>query len=130
MRPAFAAALFQLLTACAGTPPPSATASRPFLVFFQEWSGAIDDSALVTVAAAAERARAMPAARVVITAFADPGGSAEANADITRLRARLISDRLESLGVAPARIDRRAMGAVAPIGGPQESRRAEIVIAP
>ncbi len=127
MRPVLLA-VFLLLSACAVPTPQAGNTGRPFLVFFQEWSAAIDDSANATLDAVAQRARAVPAAKVVVTAYADPTGSAEANAEMTRLRARRVSDVLEGLGVAPARIERRPMGAVGFTGTSQESRRVEITI--
>jgi K(+)-stimulated pyrophosphate-energized sodium pump len=117
-----------LLAACAAPAPLYGAAGQPSLVFFEEWSAAIDGSARATLSTVAQRAKAAAGTRIVITAFADPGGSAEANADVTRLRARRVSDTLEAMGIPASRIERRAMGGVAFTGTALESRRVEITI--
>lgn len=117
-----------LLAGCTAAPVKQATGTGPFLIFFQEWSAALDDPAKATLANVAERAKAAPNFGVMVTGFADPTGSVEANIDVSRLRARLVSDTLIGLGVSPARIQRRSMGEVGFTGTALESRRVEITL--
>ncbi|HUZ63104.1 MAG TPA: OmpA family protein [Acetobacteraceae bacterium] len=114
-----------LLAGCAA----SAPAPVPHVVvFFPEWSAAIDAAAGRAIDGAARAAHAAPAQSVVVTGFADPAGSRKANLDLSRLRAQVVIDRLEADGVAAARIRRAAAGPTSFALSAQESRRVEISV--
>ena len=103
-------------------------AQRKFVVFFQEWSAAFDDSAREVVSQAADLAKQQPSAMVRVSGFADPTGSRAANVLMSELRSQRVADLLQEDGVAPARIRQRAHGSVQFAGTSQESRRVEITI--
>ncbi|OYV41495.1 MAG: hypothetical protein B7Z80_01475 [Rhodospirillales bacterium 20-64-7] len=106
---------------------PMAHAQQPsFVVFFQEWSAAVDGPAQDVIAKAAAYARAHPAAITHVTGFADPTGSRQANVLLSELRAQVVADGLASAGVAPARISKVGRGSVQFAASSLESRRVEI----
>ena len=100
--------------------------SRRYLIFFQQWSAQLDDSAKSTISAAANLAKNHKAEPITVVGYADPEGSPQANRDISRLRAQIIVDGLVAEGVAPDRIARRAAGSVDFSADSIESRRVEI----
>ena len=117
-----------LLSICLGacTTPQS---SQRFVVFFQEWSAALDDNAQAAINAAAQWANAHPAEPVIVTGFADPEGSRKANIDLSRTRAQVVVDQLTRDGVVPGRIRLTAQGPTDFSQTSQESRRVVIAIA-
>jgi outer membrane protein OmpA-like peptidoglycan-associated protein len=106
-----------------GGPQPPA---QRYVVFFQEWSAALDDSAQAVITQAAEYAKAHPAHFAHIGGFADPTGSQKANALLSDLRMQVVVDQLRADGVPAAHIIGRGHGAVPPALSSQESRRVEI----
>ena len=72
--------------------------------------------------------RVRPAMEVSVSSYADTYGSAQANADFTRLRAQAVFDVLVRNGIPAARIQRREVGAVAFQIDAQESRRVVVVV--
>ena len=65
---------------------------------------------------------------VVIVIYADPYGSQQANASVTRSRGQVVFDGLVADGVPPTRIERRETGSVKFQMDSQESRRVEIIV--
>ena len=118
-------AVLLLVAGCADLVTPAPSGPR-FVVFFQEWSAAIDDPAGKAIAGAADWAKQHPGVPLIVTGYADPTGSVAANASLTRLRAQVVSDALVQDGVAESRIRRHAAGSVAFAGTSQESRRVVI----
>lgn len=121
------------LAACTVAPAPAGSAAPPvsgrsYVVFFQEWSAGLDKPALQTIAAAAAVAAGNPAAPVVVTGYADPLGSVQANIYLTETRAQVVTDQLTADGINPARIHQRAAGKVGFQLTSQESRRVVITI--
>ncbi len=117
--------LLSLVAACTtsvSSPPHKA------LVFFQEWSAAIDPAAANAISEAAQWAKAHPDAVVKVTGYADPTGSAAANDFMSRTRAQVVADRLVTDGVDRSRIVLGAQGATDFTLTSQESRRVEIAI--
>jgi outer membrane protein OmpA-like peptidoglycan-associated protein len=107
---------------------PGAPADRVFVVFFQEWSAALDDSATKVIQDVATIAKENPARKVVIHGFADPTGTARANALISALRAELVANQLVADGVAAGVITQQALGATDFALNSQESRRVTISV--
>jgi outer membrane protein OmpA-like peptidoglycan-associated protein len=99
-----------------------------YVVFFQQWSAAIDTPAQSVIDAAARAAKANPAARVTVSAYADTTGSAQANVYLTQTRAQVVTDALVQDGVDPTRIAQQPQGATPGVGGTQESRRVVISV--
>ncbi len=66
----------------------------------------------------------------MVIGFADPVGSAQANIDVSRLRAQVVTDELTANGIDAGRIQRSARGATQFQLTAQESRRVEIVVGP
>ena len=118
-----------LLAACVhphpGTP---AAAGQNYVIFFQSFSANLDDAAQGAIQAAAASARAHPGVPITVAGYASPVGSAQANADLSRTRAQVVSDGLVSHGVEPGRIKRKALGEVDYTLDPVESRRVEISV--
>ncbi len=100
------------------------------VVFFEEWSAQLDDSAKGVIASAAEWANQHEPARVRVVGYADPTGSIEANRLLTQLRAQVVIDALVGDGVAASRIQRKGAGSVDFADSSQESRRVEIIVEP
>ena len=106
----------------------AADAPQKFVVFFQQWSAALDDAAQDVIAHAADAAKAQRTAAVHVNGFADPTGSKRANELLTDLRAQMVADQLQSDGIDPKRIRQRGHGSVQFALTSQESRRVEISI--
>lgn len=108
--------------ACAGPPPES----QRMVVYFQEWSAALDDSSQAILKSAATWANSHPAARVEVAGYADPEGSPQANRDLSRTRAQRVADALIADGVPAQRVTVAAHGSVGFAMDSQESRRVTI----
>ncbi len=113
------------LGACTADPP----AQQKFLVFFQEWSASLDDSAKASINSAADWAKQHPAQTVTVTGFAAPDGSQQANVDLSRTRAQVVVDQLKADGVGSERIRLQAKGPTDFALSAVESRRVEIGVA-
>lgn len=130
------------LAACAETPAPAVTAAPPapppaaapaapvdpnraLPIFFEAWSALLEDPAQLALREAATRIKAMPRQPVLVVGYADPRGSAEANMILSRLRARVVADKLIAEGVPAARIRIIYRGAT-PGFESLESRRVEV----
>ncbi|CAH2599095.1 OmpA family protein [Rhodovastum atsumiense] len=124
MRRLFILGMLLALGACSLFEP----SGQRYVVFFQEFSAALDDPAKAVIASAADWAKAHPAAPVVVSGYADPEGSAQANKDISRTRAQVVADGLVAGGVTAQRITIRARGEVGYTMDAQESRRVTIVL--
>jgi outer membrane protein OmpA-like peptidoglycan-associated protein len=121
----FACLLLILVAACTTSTP---TPPHRIIVFFQEWSAAIDAPAASAINAAAEWAKDHPGDTVKVTGYADPTGSVAANDYMSRTRAQVVSDQLVTDGVPIGRIVIGAQGATGFTMTSQESRRVEIAI--
>lgn len=109
-----------------GAAPLAHAQQPPFVVFFQQWSAAVDGPAQDVIGKAAAYAKAHPAAITRVTGFADPTGSRQANILLSELRAQVVADGLASAGVPPARISKIGHGSVQFAASALESRRVEI----
>jgi outer membrane protein OmpA-like peptidoglycan-associated protein len=115
-------------TAIAAEPAQPAGPRQGFVVFFQEWSAALDDSAQKVIGNAADYAKAHADSFVHVNGFADPTGSRKANVLLADLRMQVVIDRLEADGVPPSHIVGRGHGPVKFGLTSQESRRVAISI--
>ncbi|MFC3127656.1 OmpA family protein [Pseudoroseomonas globiformis] len=129
------AVLLPLLGACApqgqpdaGTPTADTTARKAYPVYFEPWSGELDEPAREGLRQAAALARAHPQVPLRVIGFADPEGSPQANVTLSRLRAEIVSDELRRNGVAAERIRLEWRGAAGAAPAGLESRRVEIRI--
>jgi outer membrane protein OmpA-like peptidoglycan-associated protein len=120
--------LFLLLSVATGSVRAADVPSQKFVVFFQEWSAALDDSAQTVIGQAAEWVKSHPGNVAHVNGFADPTGSAKANALLSDLRAQMVVDQLQTDGVDSNRIRQRGHGSVQFALSSQESRRVEISI--
>ena len=116
--------LMLLLAGCATQP-----AAQKFVVFFQEFSPALDQPARGAVGAAARWAQEHPRETVTVAGYAGPKGNAQANADLSLARAQAVVEELVRDGVPAARIGRSAHGATDFTQTELESRRVEILVA-
>jgi outer membrane protein OmpA-like peptidoglycan-associated protein len=119
-------ALLLLLGACAFPVHPNERS----VVFFEVWSAQLGQDAEGAIAAAAAKANQFPFAPVLVVGYADPTGTQLANKDLSRARAQVVTDTLVKDGVAPARIQQRAVGSVSYTSDSLESRRVEIIVGP
>lgn len=101
--------------------------SPDYAVYFGQWSVLLDQDALTVIGAAALRAREYPEVPVLLAEYVDPAGPS-AIADLSRLRAQMIEDRLAEQGVARARIRRTRRDISEASGMAQESQRVDIVV--
>lgn len=101
--------------------------SSDYSVFFAEWSAMLDKDAHTVIASVAAWARENTQALLQLTEFLDPAGP-KAIADLSRLRAQLVEDRLIEAGVLQERIGRTTRGVGDVAGMAQESQRIDIVI--
>jgi outer membrane protein OmpA-like peptidoglycan-associated protein len=120
--------LFLLLFVTAGSVRAADSPSQRFVVFFQDWSAALDDSAQAVISNAAEWVKSHPGNIAHVNGFADPTGSRKANALLSDLRAQMVVDQLLSDGVSERRIHQRGHGSVQFALSSQESRRVEISV--
>jgi outer membrane protein OmpA-like peptidoglycan-associated protein len=121
---ALAAFCFGLIASCA----PKKPAAQHFAIYFEPWSAQLDSGAKGTILAAAKRSTEQPDAPVVVTGFADPEGSPQANRDLSLLRAQVVTDGLGTAGIPQSRITRQAVGSVNYTVDSIESRRVEIIV--
>ena len=115
-----------LLGLCAGPARAADPPQQTFVVYFQEWSAAIDGPAVDVIARAAEWAKGHAGSTARVTGFADPTGSHEANILLSQLRAQVVADGLKGNGLATGRIRQSARGSVPFAATALESRRVEI----
>jgi outer membrane protein OmpA-like peptidoglycan-associated protein len=104
------------------------TPARKFVVFFQQWSAALNANALKVIGQASDFAKAHPDKIVHVHAFADPTGSHKANTLLSELRAQVVMDQLGKDGMPDTRVIGRGHGPVQFALTAQESRRVEISI--
>ncbi len=97
-------------------------------VFFAQWSAALDAEALAVINAAAAWARDNPATPVTLVEYVD-AMSPQAIADLARLRASLVADRLAEAGIERARLAREVRPIDPDAGMGQESQRLDIIVA-
>jgi outer membrane protein OmpA-like peptidoglycan-associated protein len=119
-----------LLFLCAATTSPYAAdpPAQKFVVFFGEWSAALDDNAQAVISNAAAGVKSHPGNVAHVNGFADPTGSREANILLSELRAQVVVDQLQTDGVDPSRIQQAGHGSVQFALTSQESRRVEVSI--
>jgi outer membrane protein OmpA-like peptidoglycan-associated protein len=120
--------LILLLCAVTGTAGAADTPQQKFVVYFQEWSAAMDDNAQAVITHAAEWVKAHPGNVAHVNGFADPTGSKAANILMSDLRAQVVVDQLVTDGVAPRLVKQRGHGSVQFALTSQESRRVEISV--
>src|SRR5258708_25052897 len=116
--------LFLLLCVATGSTRAADAPSQKFVVFFQEWSAALDDPAQSVITQAAEWVKTHPGNVAHVNGFADPTGSKRANALLSDLRAQMVVDQLQTDGVDPGRLRQRGQGSGQFALTSQEGRRA------
>ena len=71
-----------------------------FLVYFDEFSANLSDEAKTVIADAAKRARDSGAKAIVVQARASSTGTAETNKYLAQTRSSIVTDQLETDGIA------------------------------
>lgn len=97
-----------------------------YVVFFQEWSAALDHAAQGVIKRAAGWAKSHPQTPIQITGAADTTGSQRANALLSQLRAQMVVDQLVADGVDEQRITQSGVGSVPSAMSTQQARRVQI----
>ena len=123
-------ALSSLLLCLAAAHSSAAGPQRNFVVFFQRWSAAFDDSALAVIAEAAQWAKSHPDAQMNVTGVADLTGSKQANSLLSELRAPVFADQPTVDGADSHRIKQTGLGSIGCALSSQESRRVVISFPP
>jgi outer membrane protein OmpA-like peptidoglycan-associated protein len=93
---------------------------QKFVVFFQEWSAAMDDPALAVISQAADWVKSHPGNEAHVSGFASTVGGRQANILLSDLRAQVVADQLQADGVDRRRIAQRGHGPVHFALTPQE----------
>ena len=96
------------------------------IVFFPDWSGALDDAAKAVIDRAAQLAKASPHDPIRVTGYADGTGSSQANIYLCKLRAQRVIDLLAADGVRAGRLKLVSAGPQTQVG--VAGRRVEIAI--
>jgi len=120
--------LLLLLCVAIGSANAADVAPQKFVVFFQSWSAAIDDSGKAVISKAAEWVKSHPGNFARVHGFASTVGGRQANVLLADLRAQIVADQLMADGIDAKRIHQRGRGPVEFALTPQESRRVEITI--
>ncbi len=101
---------------------------QKMVVFFEEWSAALDSDAANVINHAAEVAKSAQGKHVTVTGYADTTGSEAANRLLSDLRAQVVTDKLVEDGVPADAIKQAGKGEVASDVYKQESRRVGISV--
>ncbi|MDE2580869.1 MAG: hypothetical protein KGL52_04490 [Rhodospirillales bacterium] len=96
-------------------------------VYFGQWSAMLDQDAIMSVNAAADRAREAPDAPVELVQYLDPAGP-QSMVDLARLRVQLIEDKLNEAGIPRERIARAVRNVSDVPGMTQESQRVDVIV--
>lgn len=115
-----------MLGLLAATGTAHAQSSPTYVVFFQQWSAALDNAALGVVRRAAGWAKSHPQSPIQVTGPADTTGSQQANALLSQLRAQMVTDQLVADGVSGQRVTQSGVGAVPSAMSTQQARRVQI----
>jgi len=103
--------------------------SSDYSVLFTEWSAMLDSQAHGEIAAVVTWAAANPGASFELVEFLVPGAP-KGMADLSRLRAQLVEDKLVELGVTASLISRAQRDLPDADGKTADSRRIDIVVKP
>jgi len=106
--------------------PVTATRGQALPIFFEPWSALLDPAARGALTAAADLAKEHAEVPILVTGYADPVGSGDANVQLSRLRARIVTDFLVEKGVPARRIRTAFRGAQLDAG--VESRRVMVTV--
>lgn len=98
-----------------------------YAVYFAQWSVMLDTEALAVINGAALEAKQNPDEPVILVEYLDPEGP-QAMADLSRLRAQLIEDKLAENGIDRARFAREKRNVSDMPGMGQESQRVDIIV--
>lgn len=127
-RPLLATAMLPLVAACtAFNRDPASEPAR--VVFFDEDSDTLDETARQIVRGAAEAARRYGPVRVNVFGYAGPDGGVAFNRALSASRATHVSELLRQYGVPAERVFIIGRGPVPFEMAPVESRRVEIRLA-
>jgi outer membrane protein OmpA-like peptidoglycan-associated protein len=99
-----------------------------FPVYFDEFSASLSDEAKATIAGAAKRARETDAKTVVVQARASATGTAETNKYLAQTRCSIVTDQLESDGLARAMIRQEPIGQTGSGDPTVFNRRVDIIL--
>ena len=110
--------------------PANAQPAPNYVIFFQEWSAALDDAAQGVITQAATYAKAHPQSRIQITGYADITGGQRANLLVSELRAQMVEDQLTTDGISVGRIRLSAVGSIPSAMSKQQARRVTVSFLP
>ncbi len=103
-----------------------AQSAPTYVVFFQEWSAALDNAAQSVITQAAGWAKSHPQTPIQVTGLADTTGGQRANVLLSELRAQMVTDQLVTDGINGQRITQSGVGSVPSAMSTQQSRRVQI----
>ncbi len=114
----------------AQTPSTTSQGDARFLVYFDEFSAFLSNEAKTIIADAAKRARASGARRIVVQARASATGTAETNKFLAQTRSSIVTDQLETDGIARAIIHQEPIGQTGSNDPTVTERRVDIIVEP
>lgn len=111
-------------------PPPQFCGDVSFPIYFATASPALTPTALAVIADAAARLRGCVVGPPEVVGLADADGTARANQDLSRRRARTVARALTAAGLPAPTVEALGQtGATTPSGDPEPlRRRAEVII--
>jgi outer membrane protein OmpA-like peptidoglycan-associated protein len=124
----YSAIVFSLICATAWGAQAADPVNLRLVVYFPEWSVAMNDNAQKVVAQAVQVARENPDAVIQVRGFADVTGTARSNALLSELRAQRVADVMVEAGVPVGSIKIYGKGSVESQFTTQEARRVVIGI--
>ena len=99
-----------------------------FLVYFDEFSANLSDEAKTVIADAAKRARDSGAKAIVVQARASSTGTAETNKYLAQTRSSIVTDQLETDGIARTMVRQEPIGQTGSNDPTVYNRRVDIVL--
>jgi OmpA-OmpF porin, OOP family len=99
-----------------------------FLVYFDEFSANLSDEAKTVIADAAKRARDSGAKAIVVQARASSTGTAETNKYLAQTRSSIVTDQLETDGIARTMVRQEPIGQTGSDDPTVYNRRVDIIL--
>jgi OmpA-OmpF porin, OOP family len=115
-------------SAASNAQPAANTANPRFLVYFDEFSAFLSDDAKTIIADAAKQAREWGARAVVVQARASATGTPETNKYLAQTRSSIVTDELETDGIARAMIRQEPIGQTGSNDPTVTDRRVDIIL--
>jgi outer membrane protein OmpA-like peptidoglycan-associated protein len=125
----FLLSMFAAVGAANAQTPSTSNSELPrFLVYFDEFSANLSDEAKNVIADAAKRAKETGAKGIVVQARASATGTAETNKYLAQTRSSIVTDQLETDGIARTMITQEPIGQTGSSDPTVYNRRVDIIL--